>query len=129
MAPVGPAGPSGPAGANGPAGPAGANGLVQITRVMDMTSENNEGIKEASVQCPAGTVVLFGDGAITGPEGDTWIRTIPVSQMASETSWYARAEVWRTQLTQSDDCNCNDSWKLTVWAVCGPVSQVISTGE
>jgi len=118
---IGPIGPQGPTGATGAAGPA---GLIEIMRVMDMTPMTNEGTKELTVQCPAGTTVLFGNAVITGPEGDDWIRSVPVSMNADETSWYAKAEVWSSHLKATDDCDCSNDWKLTVYAVCGTVDQV-----
>lgn len=81
--PMGPTGPAGPQGATGLQGPAGPSNLSAIVTVAGPTVEaENDKVKGAAAECPAGDRAVSGggDGSISG--------LIDSEMETSHTSWF-----------------------------------------
>ena len=120
---TGPRGEAGPMGLQGPIGPAGPSGLAHVHIVINMTETNNASTKEVTVQCPAGEIVMGGGARVEGPADERWQTTLRETYPSSESSWHVRVDAWSAHIGQDVDCNCDDTWKVTAYAVCGSVQQ------
>ncbi|MEZ4863571.1 MAG: hypothetical protein R3C14_19785 [Caldilineaceae bacterium] len=117
-------GATGPAGPQGNRGPQGPPGLLSVRRIAAATERDNERLKEIDVICAEDEVVLGGGFDIDGPESPDWIITAQESYPNSDNSWHARVEAWYARIAPTADCNCDDDdWQVTVWAICGKLSQ------
>lgn len=100
---TGPQGPVGPAGAQGPAGPQGPAGTPQQLHTVVV---QNDGIGEATVQCPTGATETGGGFYTDGP--GHIVESAPL-QTLGEQGWEA--------VSTNPDPAPNDTG-VTVWAVC-----------
>ena len=107
---TGPTGPTGPAGPTGPTGSQGVPGPAQpiTTTVVSAASPNDvETVKDVTVTCPSGSVLLSG--------GYHWVpATGGISAIADEPD---AANGWHVTMVR-DTFPANALWQVTVYAVC-----------
>lgn len=103
---------AGAVGPEGPMGPPGKSSVGNIQRLSQSSASDTQAMKEATVECPDGSVAIGGGASTQSALANDPYLLIQQNYPDSDTSWTAVA----SRLAISSTARVN--WSVTAWVIC-----------